>query len=107
MADNGYRYTVEALSGVVDTLRGAAAGLDHASGAPITAPDAGATSDAVGTALGGLLKAAVTAAHEIDTTAGKVHASKGSYADVENGNEGELRREHQAGLSDSTNLPLN
>jgi hypothetical protein len=107
MADNGYRYTEEALTGVVDTLRGGVTGLDEAAGAPLSTPDAGASSDVVGKALASLLKAAVTAAHEIDTTAGNVHASKGGYADVENTNEGDLRREHQGGLSDATNLPLN
>lgn len=107
MAEGGYHYSEEALTGVVDTLRDAAGELDDVTAAPLNAPDAGATSDAVGAALAGLLKAAVTAAHELDTTAGNVHASKGSYADVENDNTGELRRDEQGGLSDQTNLPLN
>lgn len=106
MSADGYRSSEAALSEVVNTLRGGAERLDGAVGAAPDAPDAGASSDAVGAALGALVRSAVTGAHTMDKTAGNVHASNGGYADVENTNTGELRRERQEGYGEK-NMPLN
>lgn len=106
MAEDGYEYSPEALSGVSGALRRGAEALDGATTPEPTPPDAGRSSEAVGSALRDLLSSAVAGAQNLDEMAGKVDISRGSYDDVENTNAGHVRRESQEGLGEK-NIPLN
>lgn len=106
MAKDGYEYSHDALGRVGGALRRGAGALDGATTQGFTAPDAGASSGAVGKALSDLLRSAVAGAQSLDDMAGKVHATQGGYGEVENTNEGELRRQEQRGFGER-NIPLN
>ena len=104
--ENGYQYSQEALRRVTGELRHGADALDRATEHDLISPDAGASSDVVGKALADLLKSAVAGAHGLAEMAENVHVTEGSYADVENTNEGVVRRSRQGGYAEQ-NMPLN
>ena len=95
--EDGFSYSPHALERVGAALRHGAKRLDEATGAELIAPDAGASSSVVGTAISDLLKAAVTGAQLFDDTAGKVHASNGGYSEVENNTAGQFQLTDERG----------
>lgn len=110
----GYRYDSVALNSIVEKLRAGARHLETANRKPVESVDAGASSQIVGDALANLLESSITTAHLLDTAADKVRIADGAYADVENTNEGEVRKQMHDSMGrdwgepmSERNIPLN
>jgi hypothetical protein len=113
MGDNdGYGYDPAALTDIAGRLRATSDQLMQVASKQITAPDAGASSGAVGQALADLVGAAFGASAVVESSAENVHTANGSYSTTENNHKGELSREMDKGMEDypdvtEMNVPLN
>jgi hypothetical protein len=87
----GFSYDPEALTKVATTTRSAASSVDAGLAKQIPAVDAGVSSEIVGLAVTNLVAIGLTLAHTLDKIAEGVDATHGSYAEVENNNEGAMR----------------
>lgn len=89
----GYDYKQASLSRMTKTLRGSAQHLSNAtSGAP-PSPDAGDSSALLAEVISDLLRSGATIAAKQELIAGNIHASKGSYDEIENTNEGLMNQQ--------------
>lgn len=112
MADGGgYSFDEEALGDIANKLRAGADQLSEANQSMVDLVDAGASSDIVGAAMADLLMASMRQADSMDLHAGRVNSAEGSYWDIENNAEGEIKKqEKQAGGDEPMghrNIPLN
>ncbi|WP_216207012.1 hypothetical protein [Amycolatopsis aidingensis] len=110
--NEGFSYSTAGLESVVSQLREGARHLDEANEAAVEMVDAGGSSEIVGKALADLLMSSVNSAATMDNAAGKVDAAKGSYHDIENTNEGAMRKKQHDIMEDypdvhDMNVPLN
>ncbi|MGH3948734.1 MAG: hypothetical protein ACRDSE_06390 [Pseudonocardiaceae bacterium] len=87
----GFRYDEGALAAIVRDLRSGVEQLDLLANNMPQAVDAGFSSDVVNAALARVAKASVALAQVGEDIASKVDAAEGSYADIENTNEGQMR----------------
>lgn len=79
------------LLSVAGKMRDAAAELDHATSAAVTAPDAGISSGEASQAIGRVINAGVVIATVLEKAGHSVDVAKGTYAHIENTNEGMMR----------------
>lgn len=86
-----FGYDAGALSRITASLRTATHQLDSATELKVSVVDAGFSSNIANEALARVQKAGVVLAQVIEDIAGKVDSADGSYADIENTAEGELR----------------
>lgn len=94
----GFQHREEALEAIVRDLRHGAEDLDAVATALPELIDAGFSSDVVNGALSRVGKLALALAQQSENMAEKVHTAKGTYADIENTAEGEMRY-HERTLS--------
>lgn len=80
---DGYFYDPAILSSSADKYVGASVKIDTVIQHPPGAVDAGASSKKVGDALDKLIRLAAAGSLSARDTGGKIHASHGSYGDVE------------------------
>lgn len=99
--DGGYRYTADALNGIVGQLREGAKALDGVASRAVNGVDAGFSSAAVGAALAGVVKLATAGAGVMDGSADRVHSANGSYDQIENDHAGQLKLNEQRDTPES------
>ncbi|PXY17691.1 hypothetical protein [Prauserella endophytica] len=102
---DGYRHDTNALTAISGHWRDGANQLDAAAAVPADAPDAGASSAVVGTAMASLIQGLSAAATAMDEAAEKVHAANGSYEDIENTNAGAIAARGRYGMGPGQRLP--
>ncbi|MQA10359.1 MAG: hypothetical protein GEU98_17745 [Pseudonocardiaceae bacterium] len=78
---------------------GARTARDAMGGAP-TAPDAGFSTAAVAQALSAILEKTSQLANDLEDVSGKIRATSGAYDDVENTNEGAMKRRGEKPLAE-------
>jgi len=87
----GYSYDPEALKKVAATNSAAAAAIDTGLSCERPPIDAGASSEIVGLAVTNLVAIGITLAKTFEEIGTRVDTTRGSYAEVENNNAGEMR----------------
>lgn len=97
---NGFRYDEATLTQAADYLWGGTVDLDYIADSLPEAVDAGFSSEVVGAALVRVAKGCIVLAQVGDEISQKLNAAKGSYADIENTNEGRIRYEGQLAEGD-------
>ncbi|MCT2587069.1 hypothetical protein [Actinophytocola gossypii] len=86
----GYSYDPEALNKVAAGNSAAADSIDTGLAVRIPSADAGMSSEIVGLTVANLVLLGVTLAQTFDEISARVDATDGSYAEVENTNEGRM-----------------
>lgn len=85
-ASGSASWSSSALSDIVSKLRAGANGIDAVASSTPPGPDAGTSSEVVGTALATLVTAAATASARMETAADDVNTSRGTYQQTEESN---------------------
>ena len=88
---DGFFFDEGVLTSVAEKMLSASSSVRDAISAEVGNVDAGVTSDAVAAALARVLVASDAAAETLTQVGYSVNASKGSYAHIENTNEGVVR----------------
>ncbi|WP_020499974.1 hypothetical protein [Sciscionella marina] len=92
---SGYDYKSEALTQMTSKLRKSAQNLAKSASSAPPAPDAGDSSAILAEVISDLLKSGAAIAAKQESIAGKIHASNGTYDDVENTNTDALKQAHR------------
>lgn len=95
MPDGGYSYDPNGLTQVEGHLNAARDHLVGVANVPITAPDAGASSDVVAQAISDLIGAAVGAASAAQDAGSGINMANGAYGAFENDDAGAKLRQTQ------------
>ena len=106
----GYSFDPTALGSMTAKFREGSAAIDDAADGGIQAPDAGASSGAVGRAIHVLLTSAAGGASRLDDVAGQIHQANGAYGEMENTAEAaakKLEEEEKSKGYGERNIPLN
>lgn len=89
--DGGFGWDPASLSKIYNDLLDGAEALDRAVTQKAPAVDAGASSDIVAAAMIRLQKIGTVVAQHLDSTGRKVDSAHGSYAEIENTTEGQMK----------------
>lgn len=91
---DGYDYSASELSGMAGDLRSSANQLGSGSKGMPGTPNAGVSTDKMAKVYESLMKSGGALAAKQEDIASKIHSTNGSYAEVENTNQGRLRHVH-------------
>jgi hypothetical protein len=106
MSPKDFGFEPGTLPAIVGHLNAASSTLDTGIGGGPEVIDAGATSGMVGGTLKEITLATAAIGEAIDDISGKVDAADGSYADIENSNEGMLKLQKLPPPSTGNHGPL-
>lgn len=91
MTDDGFLIDREDVQAMASQLQNGVSGLDEAVGHGPPAPNAGSSSAKVADTLASIVQAIAGLIASVEHTVSKIHASDGSYGDIDNRAETDLR----------------
>lgn len=92
MSNDGFLVDSADLGALPSQLQNSVSGLDEAVGHGPPAPNAGSSSAKVADALAAVVQAIAGLVASVENTVSKIHASDGSYGDIDNRAKTDLRR---------------
>lgn len=92
MTDDGFLVDRADVRALASELQNSVSGLNEAVGHGPPAPNAGSSSAKVADTLASVVRAIAGLIASVENTASKIHASDGSYGDIDNRVETDLRR---------------